>query len=579
MALLLAEATRASCARASSQGGTFHQSLSPDGRLTRQSRQCAAIKTNLAALGGQSDMFCRILSAVILLAALQSPAVADEPPRRGGTLTIAAIGEPTTYDMHGAVSSAIVHRLAPHYSLLVKIDPAHYPNVVGDLADSWTVSPDGMTLQFKLHPGVHFHDGSILNSADVKATFERLRNPPTGVSSVRRELFVDIQSIDTPDNLTVVFKLSRPNPAMLQIIASPYNCIYSAKLLASDPDYPTKKVMGTGPFKFVSYVSGGQWIGERNNDYFRKGLPYLDGFTVVTATVPSQLNLLISGQVQTEFRGITPMERDRILGAIGDKVDILEGETPAMIRATFNATRPPLNDPRVRRALSLAIDRWAAEPVLSKISIFSKVGAFQRLGTEFARSEADLEKLPGFSRDIQKSREEAKRLLAEAGVHDLKLTFMGRPTFTNNSIYVIDQWRKIGVEVTLDNPEDSRFFTRLRSGEYDILLDSYGDFLDDPTVQMAVFKSFSKNPNNTSRIDDAKLDDLLDRQAHTVDVALRRKLVQELEAYVLEQGYSAPLFWGKRYISMPKSVHGFKLNPSPVIGLDLAEISVSDSTR
>ena len=148
----------------------------------------------------------------------------------------------------------------------------------GDLAQSWTVAPDLMTYTFKLHPGVKFHDGTPLTSADVKATYDRLRNPPPGVVSTRKATFGDIGTIETPDANTVVFKMKAVNAAMIEHFASPWNCIYAAKDLAADPNAPKTKINGTGPFTFVEHVKGSHVSGKRNDNYFKKGLPYLDGF-------------------------------------------------------------------------------------------------------------------------------------------------------------------------------------------------------------------------------------------------------------------------------------------------------------
>jgi hypothetical protein len=133
----------------------------------------------------------------------------------------------------------------------LRYDLANFPRIVGDLAESYDLSPDRKSVTFRLRPGVRFHDGSTLTSADVKATYERLRNPPAGVVSIRQAHFEDITTIDTPDALTVRFDLRRPNDAILHVFASPWNCVYSSRLMAADPNYPMRVVMGTGPFRFV----------------------------------------------------------------------------------------------------------------------------------------------------------------------------------------------------------------------------------------------------------------------------------------------------------------------------------------
>src|SRR5258708_7237400 len=142
---------------------------------------------------------CYLLASFLLVA----PAVAQEPAR-GGTLVFGInSGDPPTYDCHQSVLFPIIHLLTPHYSNLLKIDTPNYPNIIGDLADSWTVAGDAKTYTFKLHANVKFHDGAAFSPADIKATSDRTRNPPQGVVSVRRGLVADTDPIETPDRVDV----------------------------------------------------------------------------------------------------------------------------------------------------------------------------------------------------------------------------------------------------------------------------------------------------------------------------------------------------------------------------------------
>ena len=155
------------------------------------------------------------IALVVAVAALAATPFGAQAQKRGGELKFAVSAEPPNYDCHANSSFAFIHPVRPHYNTLLKFDPANYPKVVGDLAQSWTVSADGLTYTFKLHTGVKFHDGSNFSSADVKATYQRISNPPQGVISLRKGAYADIASIDTPDPATVVFKLKAPNSAML----------------------------------------------------------------------------------------------------------------------------------------------------------------------------------------------------------------------------------------------------------------------------------------------------------------------------------------------------------------------------
>ena len=185
-------------------------------------------------------------------------AVAQNPVK-GGILNFAVVAEPPHYDCHSNTTFGHTHPIAPHYSMLLKFHGATYPDVSGDLAKSWTASPDGLTYTFKLHDNVKFHDGSPLTSADVKASYERIMRPPQGIVSSRQSYYADFGDIDTPDATTVVFKLKTPVAGVLPLLASPFNCIYSAAKLGQNPKYPETEIMGSGAYTFVEHLRGSSW--------------------------------------------------------------------------------------------------------------------------------------------------------------------------------------------------------------------------------------------------------------------------------------------------------------------------------
>src|SRR6185295_4591101 len=193
------------------------------------------------------SLFLATIAAAILAPTLGLA----ETPKRGGILSFAAVAETAAYDCHASQTFALLHPVTPQYSLLVRWDATENSKIVGDLAKSWTMAPDGLTYTFTLHEGVKFHDGSPLTSADIKATFERIANPPEGVISVRKERFADVAAIETPDAATVVFKLKGVNASFLTLLASPFNCIYSAAKLKENPRYPDTEVMGSGAYRLV----------------------------------------------------------------------------------------------------------------------------------------------------------------------------------------------------------------------------------------------------------------------------------------------------------------------------------------
>ncbi len=512
-----------------------------------------------------------------LAALLALPATASaQTPKKGGTLVYAISAETPTYDCSATDTYAGLHFLAPFYSTLLKFDLAAYPKVMGDLAESWTISPDKKTYTFKLRNNVTWHDGSPFSSADIKATYDRLRNPPTGVVSTRRATFADIDTIDTPDPTTVVFKLSAVNPAMLEHFASPWNCVYSAAKLKDDPQFPTKTIMGTGAFRFTEHVKGSHVSGVKNDKYFLPDRPYLDGFKGVFILQPAaMLNALQGGQVMGEFRSVSPAERDRLVQGMGDKVRIEESSWTLNLLIAFNTEKKPFDDVRVRRALSLALDRWGGSQGLSRTSTLRQVGGVIRPGSPIATPEADLVKFPGFGKDIAANRAEAKKLLAEAGVPNLKFELVNRTIaqpYTPAGIYVVDQWRQIGVEVQHKQMETSPYLAALNSGNYEVAIDFSNLFMDEPSLALAKYVSFDKAPENRSRAIDRELDGLYEKQNRAASDAERIGFIRQFEARLLTQAYQVPLLWWHRIVATNKVVMGWQMSPSHNLGQDLVNV-------
>ncbi len=520
---------------------------------------------------------CRLIAIafVALLAGIGSAAAAEPSPKRGGTLEFAVLVEPNDYDCHANISFAVLHPVAPHYSTLLKFDPPNYPQVVGDLAESWNVSPDRRTYTFKLRPNVLFHDGSKLTSADVKASYERIVHPPPGVVSARRVDYTAISSIDTPDPRTIVFHLDWPEAAMLANFASPWNCIYNAAKLAEDPQYPKTHVLGTGPFVFVEHVKGQTWRARRWEKYFLPGKPYLDGFQADFITGPAVMAAYKNGKILAEFRGVTPPQRDDLAAALGDRIQVSESPWLSTLLVVFNTKKEPFGDPRVRRALSLAIDRWAAAEKLQSTTFFKYVGGLMRPGSSMATPEAELVKLPGFGHDIAAARAEAKRLLDEAGVHDLKLRLLVRdipmPHYAGADL-ITESWKAIGVETTQERRKIGDWQSIVDARNFDVALDFSGDFYDDPTIQLTKYVSPDLSPVDFSGATDRFLDALFIGQAVTTDRLERAKIVRDFERHALTEAATVPLLWWDRIVVTAAQLKGWSITPSHFIGQDLGEV-------
>jgi peptide/nickel transport system substrate-binding protein len=501
-----------------------------------------------------------------------------EAPRRGGELIFVVSAEPDTFDGHKSTTFANIHPVAPHYNTLVKFDPDNFPKIIGDLAESWTLSQDGLAYTFKVRDGVKFHDGAEFSSKDVKASYDRIIKPPEGVVSARKGAFSAFDSVEAPDPRTVVFKLKFPSPGALNMLATPYSYIYSAAALEKDKNYPDKNILGTGPFKYVEYVPGSHWVGKRNEEYWDKGKPYLDGYRALfIRDTAAQVAAVRGERAHVEFRGFTPQARDELKQALGDKITVQESTWFGLVFATINSTKPPFDDVRVRRALSLAIDRWEGAKVLSAISLPKYPGGLVRPDGPFGMPEAELTKLAPYGKDGAANKNQAKALLKEAGVPDgFSFVYKNRDVpspYEPVGVFLIDQWRKIGLNVTQQTLETTSYFNDIRAGNFDVMVDFTADFMDEPDLQLGKFISADRSSTNYGKYQDRTLDDLYDKQSRELDQEKRKQLVWQFERRALdEQAYVALTPWWQRIVPHSSKMKGWKMLPSHYLNQDLATV-------
>jgi peptide/nickel transport system substrate-binding protein len=316
--------------------------------------------------------------------------------------------------------------------------------------------------------------------------------------------------------------------------------------------------------------------GKKNDSYFKQGLPYLDGFKgIFTLQAAAKHNALQGGPVQAEFRGISPAERDRVVAAMGDKLRIEESSWTLNLLVAFNTQKKPFDDVRVRKALLLAIDRWGGSQALARISTLRSVGGVIRPGSPFATPEAELVKLPGFGKDINAARAEAKRLLAEAGVPNLKFVLHNRNLampYTPAGIFLVDQWRQIGVTAEHKQFDTAPYLATMNAGNHDVAIDFSNLFMDEPSLGLAKYVSLSRAPENRSRSNDPELDKLYDQQVRELDPAKRKAMIQAFEKRLFEQAYQQPLLWWHRIVPSHKVVMGWKMSPSHNLGAQLEDV-------
>jgi peptide/nickel transport system substrate-binding protein len=336
-----------------------------------------------------------LATAVALIAAI-APASAADTPKRGGTLTYSIPADsPPSFDGHREQTYATIHAVSPYYSVLIRVNPGNPASTTDFVCDLCTDMPkptdDSKTYTFKIRDGVKFHDGSPLTAADVAASWNEIVFPPQGVMSARKSFYEMVDKIEAPDPTTVVFRLKFATGAFIPALADPFAYIYSKAQLDKDPHWYEHNIMGSGPFKFVSYEAGQSIKGVRNPDYYHKGKPYLDAIEGIFAPKQAtRVDAIRSDRAAIEFRGLPPAARDELKQALGDEITVQESVWNCGSDLFFNHKQKPFDDVRVRRALSLAIDRWGGAPALSKIAIVKAVGGIVFPTSPLAMSKEEL---------------------------------------------------------------------------------------------------------------------------------------------------------------------------------------------
>jgi peptide/nickel transport system substrate-binding protein len=453
---------------------------------------------------------------------------AAQAPRRGGTLVVAADVSPPGLDPQ---KSAAAHSwmIAEHvYSTLLRRDARM--NIVGDLADSWQVVND-TTAVFKLRPGVRWHHGRELAAEDVKYSFERMLDEKT--ASPWRSNWQIIDRIEAPDRSTVRFALKRPFAPFFSYLATPhYAAIVPRDIVEKHGDLQ-KEARGTGPFVLDRFVPDNTVVLRRNPDYYEPGLPYLDALEYrIIPDEAARLAALRAGTVHYLW-SVDPLIDRQVAGAPGVVLREPDGYC-AQHGLAFNQTRPPFSDVRVRRAVSVGINRREiiATVLRGRGSITTKIPPCD---APYGYS-GDDKGLPYYAHDPAL----ARRLLAEAGQGGgLDTTLEVSPRFpqtVRTAEVMKEQLAQAGIRVTLKQTEWGAALKNFVRTEYEGM--SMIPLVWQPDPDAHAYDIFhSASAINLGKFKDAQVDQLLERGRTTLDRDQRVAIYQELQRHMADQAY------------------------------------------
>ncbi len=530
-----------------------------------------------------------LLAAAAVTVGLASVVQAEEP-KHGGILKFVVPADPPSYDGHQELTFALIHPIAPFYSLLIKVNPenpADPTDFVCDLCVGDVPEPtdDGKTYTFPIVKNAKFHDGEALDAHDVVASFEHIINPPDGVLSVRAYMFEMVESVSAKDDHTVVFKLTRPTSSFIPSLANPYNFIYSDQKLKEDPNWYKTNIVGSGAFVVDEVQPGALISGKKYEDYHVEGKPYLDGFQAIFAKKQSlRVQAIRGGRADIEFRGFPPKSRDDLVAALGDKITVQESTWNCNLSVSLNHGYEPFQDPRVRKALTLAIDRWGGSKYLSQIAIMKTVGGIVFPGHPLSATQEELEQIPGYWPDIEKSREEARRLLKEAGYENLSFDLVNRNVdqpYKIGGTWLIGEWKKIGVNVTQRALPTGEWFRSYRETKnYEAAVTASCQSVVNPPLDVGNNISVDRSPQNYRGYIDREADRLYDEMFWEADPKKQREKMRAFEDYILkDEAHYMIVLWWQRIVPHRSSVKGWKISPSHYLGQTLVNVWLDDSQQ
>ena len=522
----------------------------------------------------------RVVLALILpiVLALTGTSALAQQPKRGGVIRIAEREAPGL-DPHLTISFLTHSYLSLSYSQLVRFpngpeqkSPTDF-SILPDLAEKWTVSKDGKVYTFNLRKGVRFHNKPPVNgrevvAEDVKYSLERFM-----AKSGFATRFEPVTAIDVVDKHTVKITLKEPYAPFLNHLASPSFCVILPKEAEekfkdfNNPD----AVIGTGPFVLKSYEKGVRMVFEKNPDYFMKGLPYLDGAVVeITPDAAARLAVLRAGKADLPhvWGWVSPEEARALKGT-----DLVV--TPHKVIGQgfiyMRTDQPPFNDIRVRRAMSLAIDRKAWNEALLFGEGCIDAGPMPCAMTDW--------KLDASKIDAAKAKyligydpAEAKKLLAEAGQKSLTIPVFHWPGYVVpwRSYYELaaDNLGKIGINVELKPEEYGKYISTTALGKYEKA--AMGPSTPFTEVDDFLYGRFYPElPTNQSHVADTELSKMLAAQRREMDPKKRKKIVDDIQRYLADKAYYIYVPQWPQYVAHPPAVKGFKHHDGYGLGMRL----------
>jgi peptide/nickel transport system substrate-binding protein len=487
-------------------------------------------------------------AAALALSLSALPALAQ---KSGGILKLQHFDSPASMSVLEESTRAALQPMMAVFNNLVLYRQDQEQNrldgIVPDLATGWNWSEDGTELSFPLHQGVRWHDGKPFTAADVKCTWDLLMGIGADKLRVnpRKPWYDNVEAVTTHGDYEVTFKLKRPQPALLALLASGWSPIYPCHVPAREM---RQKPVGTGPFKFVEFKPNEYIKLTRNQDYWKKGRPYLDGleFAIFREIAPRNLAFFAGNYDVGSVYGVTPPTlKDFEAQAPQAVCKVTSVNVPRTM--LVNPHKPPFDNPELRRAMTLAIDREAFSTIIN--------GGIPHVGATmlpppngvWGMPPEMLKTLPGYDPDVAKNRAEARAIMHKLGYGPdkplvTKLSTRDIPSWRQPAVLLNSQLKEIWIESDLDVVDTTQWYPRMTRREYTIGAVPIETGVDDPD-QMYYENFYTGSARNYAGYSDPEFDKLVDRQSLEADPEKRKQIVWQLERKLAEAAIRPVLFY------------------------------------
>jgi peptide/nickel transport system substrate-binding protein len=497
-----------------------------------------------------------LILAITLAAAPAAAQVSGPPVREGkaGGVLRPVLREdlPQGFAIHESATNSVTWPAMPCYSNLVMYDQTkrlgRMDTIVPELAEKWSWQDNYRNLVFFLRRDVKWHDGQPFTSKDVKFTFDVVREAAEAPARLRinprKEWYANVDAIEAPDPYTVVFRLKRPQPSLVAMLASGYSPVLPAHVPLAEH---RSRCIGTGPFKFKEWKRGQSVELVRNPDYFVKGRPYLDGvrYTVIVER-GTRVAALQAGQIDVAYPGETTLSIAEQLKKAVPGMVFTETASNVSENLLLNTRKPPFDNLKVRRALSFAIDRRTYTQTVHRGAAVIGASLAPKPWGVWGLLDRDLGQLPGYG-GAAAGRAQAKALLAEAGFgpsNPLKVELVTRAIaiYLDFAGFVVSDLKQVGVEATLKQIDTAQWHPMVTRREFQIGANLTGLGVDDPDANF--YENFScGSPRNYGDYCNEQVGRLIDQQSQEIDTPKRLALVWQIQKKLEEDAARPTMGW------------------------------------